>query len=119
MAAPPDDDALPAEVRERIARYEARAARLEGTLADYRRREPTYRRVFGAMLVAAAASFAFGWLPGMWTTVSAIVIAGGGSVMLKGRLWEVQADVTATREEIANLRRAKTPVGPKLPLIPL
>ena len=109
----PDASALPAEVRERIARYEARATRLEATLADYQRRQPTYRRVFAAMLVGAAASFAFGRLPGMWATVSAIVIAGGGSVMLKGRLWEVQADVTATREEIANLRSGKTPVGPR------
>jgi uncharacterized membrane protein YccC len=107
----PDDSALSAEVLERIARYEARATRMEATLADYRRRMPIYRRVFAGMLVAAGASFAFGWLPGMWTTVSAIVIAGGGSVMLKGRLWEVQADVTATREEIANLRRGATPVG--------
>ncbi|MDO9021005.1 MAG: hypothetical protein Q8S73_00920 [Deltaproteobacteria bacterium] len=106
--AEPDDSALPSAVRERIARYETRATRLEATLADYRRRQPMYRKVFAAMLVTAVACFGIGRLPGLWATISAIVICGGGYVMLLGRLWEVQADVTATRQEIANLRRGTT-----------
>jgi hypothetical protein len=113
---PDPDDALSPEARERIARYEARAARIEATLADYRRTLPTYRKVFAGMLAAAAACFAFGRLPGLWATVSAVVISGGGYVMLLGRLWEVQADVTATREEIANLRSGKTAVRSRRPL---
>jgi hypothetical protein len=100
-----EDSALPAEVRERIARYEARAARIEKTRADYRRTLPTYRRAFAALLVFGVGCFALGRLPGLWATVSAIVISGGGYTMLLGRLWEVDADVTATRHEIAQLRR--------------
>lgn len=99
-----DDSALPTDVRERIARYEARAARIEQTLSDYRRTLPTYRRAFAALLVFGVACFALGRLPGLWATISAIVISGGGYTMLLGRLWEVQADVTATRDEIAQLR---------------
>lgn len=106
----PDDSALSAEVRERVARYEARATRLEGTLSDYRRRMPIYLKAFAALLVMGLASFAFGRLPGTWATISAVVISGGGYMMLRARLWEVEADVTATREEIANLRSGKTPV---------
>jgi hypothetical protein len=106
----PDDSALSAEVRERVARYEARATRLEGTLADYRRRMPIYLKAFAALLALGLASFAFGRLPGTWATISAVVISGGGYMMLRARLWEVEADVTATREEIANLRSGKTPV---------
>ena len=105
----PDDHALPADVRERIARYESRAVRLAATLADYRRTLPRYRRGFAGLLVFGLACFALGRLPGLWATVSAVVISGGGYTMLRGRLWEVQADVTATRDEIAILRRAKPP----------
>lgn len=104
MAAP-DDRALPAGVSARIAQYEARAARLERTLADYRRRLPYYRRAFAGLLAFGLACFALGRLPGLWATVSAIVISGGGYTMLVGRLWEVEADVTATRDEIARFRR--------------
>jgi len=69
----PDDRALSAEVRERIARYEARAVRIEATLADYRRTLPRYRRGFGALLAFGLACFALGRLPGLWATVSADV----------------------------------------------
>ncbi|MDB4931307.1 MAG: hypothetical protein JWM10_3791 [Myxococcaceae bacterium] len=98
-----------ADARERIARYEARAARADKTLADYRRTLPTYRRVFAALLVFGVACFGLGRLPGLWATVSAVVISGGGYAMLLGRLWEVEADVTATRHEIAQLRRPAPP----------
>jgi hypothetical protein len=100
----PGDDALSADAQARIARYEARAARIAQTLADYRRTLPTYRRAFAGLLVVGVGCFAFGRLPGLWATVSAVVISGGGYAMLLGRLWEVEADVTATRHEIAQLR---------------
>lgn len=70
---------------------------------------PIYLKAFAALLVMGLASFAFASC-GTWATISAVVISGGGYMMLRARLWEVEADVTATREEIANLRSGKTPV---------
>ena len=99
-----DDTALPGEVRERIAQYEKRAVRVESTLADYRRRLPLYRRCFAGLVLAGLACFGIGWLSGLWGTISSIVIRGGGYAMLLTRLWELQADVTSTRDEIAILR---------------
>ena len=104
---PTDDTALPVEVQERIAQYEKRAMRVESTLADYRRRLPLYRRCFVGLVVAGLACFGIGWLPGLWGTVSSLVISGGGYAMLLNRLWELQVDVTSTHNEIATLRHGK------------
>jgi hypothetical protein len=100
----PTAAALPPKTRERIARYEAKAARLTGALRDYERRTPIYRKAFIAFTLSGYTGFAFGMYPGLWGALSTTVIGFAGYGMLHTRLWELRGEIAETVEEVALLR---------------
>lgn len=98
----PSDD-----VARRIAQYEAWAQKLEGTLADYVRRTPTYRRFYYGLTTAGFACFAFGAFPGIWGSMSGTFVSLGGYAMLRTRIWELKVEIAETRDEIERLRTGR------------
>jgi len=101
------DAALPPKVRERVARYEAKAARLTGVLGDYERRRPIYKWCFIAFTISGYAGFAFGVYPGLWGSLCTTVISVAGYAMVYTRIWELKGEIAETVEDVALLRAGK------------
>lgn len=95
------------EVAQRIARYEEWVRRLQGTLADYERREPLYRRFFYGLTGAGFACFAFGAWAGLWGSVCSTFVSVAGYAMYKTRVWELKTEIDEALGDIECLRTGR------------
>ncbi len=92
------------DIDERIAAYDASVVRLEAIHAGYLRRRTVYQRFFVALSVGGVACFAFGFLAGVWGTISAGLISIAGWFMYKTRVWELASEIEETRREADKMR---------------
>src|SRR5258708_26573331 len=91
-------------IPERIAQFEAAAARLESSRMGFVRRRPFYIKGFIALTSAGFASFALGGLVGVWLSISATVVSLAGVGMMRVRASELATEILALRREIDRMR---------------
>jgi hypothetical protein len=89
---------------DKLAKYEAWAARLEENISSLARQRRSYYGIFFGSVALSALGFFFGRWLGVGTFATGVMVCIAGLYISTTRRWEYERELERTREEIAHMK---------------